>query len=79
MKVIINGIISVEDFIKSIDTLVKEKNIEYIDAVIHYCDKHNIELETAGAIIKKSAIMKNKVQLEAETLNFLPKSSRLPI
>lgn len=75
----INSILSIEDFIKSIEKLSSDKNIEYIDAVIHYCETNNIEIETAGAMIKSSALLKSKLQEEAEKLNFLPKRNKLPI
>lgn len=75
----INGILSTEDFIKSIEKLSREKNIEYIDAILHYCETNNLELETAGAIIKSNVLMKSKLQEEAEKLNFLPKRNKLPI
>lgn len=75
----INGMLSIEEFSKAIEELNKKKGIDYIDAVIHYCEKNNIELETAGAMIKTSTVLKTKVQREAENLNFLAKTSKLPI
>lgn len=75
----INGILSASDFVKEIEILSKSLDISYIDAVIHYCETHNIELETAAGMIRLSSPMKSKIQNEAEDLNFLPKTSKLPI
>jgi len=48
-----------------------------MDAIIHLCEVNKIELNHANTYINKS--VKDKLQLEAESLNFLPKTSRLPL
>lgn len=56
------------------------KNIEYIDAVIMWCEKNGIELEFIANIIKKDALIKSKIQNEAENLNFIkPSGAKLPL
>lgn len=70
---------SPSQFLQEIDKLVDEKNMEYIEAVIYFCEQNDIEIETAAALIKGSAKMKAKVQAEAEHLNYLPKSGKLPL
>lgn len=74
----INSIKTPVQFMQEIDALVEEKKMEYIDAVIFYCEKNNIEIETAASFIKGSAKMKAKIQNEAESLNYLPKTRKLP-
>lgn len=66
-------------FVSEIEALCKEKNIEYIDAIVFWCQKNNLEIETAAYWIKKDPVMKSKVQLEAENLNILKRGARLPI
>ena len=46
---------------------------------MHYCESNNIEVETAASLIKQSAVLKAKIQLEAENLNLVRRSGRLPI
>jgi len=75
----INSIKSPTQFMQEIDKLVAEKKIEYIDAVLLYCTQNEIEIETAASLIKGSAKMKAKIQFEAENLNYLPKSGKLPL
>jgi len=75
----ISSIKSPTQFMVEIDKLVEEKKIEYIDAVILYCNLNDVEIEKAASLIRGSAKMKAKIQLEAEELNYLPKSGRLPI
>jgi len=67
------------NILTNIETLVVEKNISYIDAMLFYCEKNELEPEVLGELIKGSSLFKQKVQLEAQNLNFLPKPKRLPI
>jgi hypothetical protein len=53
--------------------------MEYIDAVIYFCEKHEIDVETAASLIKGNSNLKASIRIEAENLNYLPKTSRLPI
>ena len=78
-KVEIASIKTPSTFMQEIDKLVEEEGLEYIEAIIYYCEVNDIEIETAASLIKGSAKMKAKVQLEAENLNYIPKSGKLPI
>ena len=66
-------------FSMAIEEMVYMKDIPYIDAICLFCEEHNIEVETAGKLV--SGVLKAKIQLEAEDLNFLKKSKtvKLPI
>lgn len=70
---------SPSEFMIAIDRLAVDKRISYLDAVILYCQQNDIEIETAASLIKGSAKMKAKIQDDAEELNFLPRSGKLPI
>lgn len=52
---------------------------DYMDAIIHYCDKNGIEIESIAKYIKKNVVLKAKLQEEAEQMNFIQKTARLPI
>lgn len=62
-----------------IENFVQMHDVDYIDAVLHFCERHDIEIETIGAIISKDPNFSSKIQTEAEELNFIKKVSRLPI
>ena len=66
-------------FAQEIEELVWKHDIEYVDAVLMYCNLNGIEVETAASLIKMNQALKGKVQIEAEILNYLPKTARLPI
>lgn len=68
-----------QSFYAEIETLVVEHKIDYIDAVVYYCEKNNLEIETAASIIKGNAKFKAMLQNEGEALNMLPKTAKLPI
>ena len=44
-----------------------------------HCEKNNIEVESIASLIKSNENIKSKIQIEAENLNFLPKTARLDI
>jgi len=67
------------EFMLMIEKIVVDKRIGYLDAVIFYCENNNIEIETAAALIKGSTKMKARIQDDAEELNYLPKTRKLPI
>ena len=67
-------------FAQEIEGLVQvNSDMNYIDAIIHFCDQHNIDVESVPKLISKP--LKEKIKYEASELNFLKRSSRakLPI
>jgi hypothetical protein len=67
------------EFAEEIEKLCRSKNIEYIDAIVLWCEKNKIEVEYAANLIKKDPVIKSKIEIEAENLNILKKTARLPI
>jgi len=65
-------------FIDEIENM-RNNGIEYIDAVIHWCEKNKIEVEYVASFIKKDPVFKSKLQEEAENLNILKRGARLPL
>ena len=63
-------------FSQEIETLVKTSGglITYIEAVLTYCQENEIELETISKLISKP--LKERLRHEAETLNYMKKTSK---
>lgn len=62
-------------FAQEIETIVKEnEDINYIDAIIIFCEKNNIDLESVPKLISKP--LKEKIKCNAMELNFLKRTSR---
>ena len=49
----------------------------YIDAVIHYCEENKLEVQAAGQMV--GGKLKQCIQEEAEDLNLIERTSKLPI
>lgn len=74
-----NPVKSLKDFQREIEQLAFEKRIDFMEAVLLYCEQTGMEIETAGSLIKSSAKMKARIQDEAEALNYFPKTDKLPL
>lgn len=68
-----------QTFYADIEALVSELKTDFMDAVVYYCEKNNIEIETAASIIKGNSKFKAIIQNEGEDLNLLPKTAKLPL
>lgn len=63
---------------EQIEDIVYELDIAYLDACLVYCERNHLDEEFLGHLIKKNNYIRGKLQKEAEDLNFLKKTSRLP-
>lgn len=50
------------------------KDMNYIDSVMYFCDENKIDVESIPKLISKP--LKEKIKYEAMELNFLKRSSR---
>jgi hypothetical protein len=60
-----------------IEKYVEKWNTSYLDAVIAIAESEDIPVESMSKVLSKPII--EKIQQEGEDLNYLPKSSKLPI
>jgi len=61
-----------------IEEIVLEKGLNYIEAVVYYCEENDIEVEVAAKMINRNT--KEKLQANANTLNLLVDKTRsLPL
>ena len=61
----------------TIEKLVKEKELSYMEAVLHYSEKSEIEPEAMAKMLNQS--VKDKIEVEAQELHMLKKTAKLPI
>ena len=67
-------------FAENIESLVlNNKDMNYIDAIIHFCEQNNIDIESVPKLISKP--LKEKIKCDAQELNFMKRTSRakLPV
>jgi hypothetical protein len=62
-------------FAQEIEKIVQNnEDVNYIDAIIIFCEKNNIELESVPKLLSKP--LKEKIKYQAMELNFLKKTSK---
>jgi len=63
-----------DKFSNDIEMLVKHNaEMDYIEAICHYCEENNIEIENVSKLISKP--LKEKLKCNATELNYLKKTS----
>jgi endonuclease V-like protein UPF0215 family len=73
-KAINDKFISKEKFAEDIESIVLNKKMNYIDAIVLYCEENGIEIESVNKLISKP--LKDKIKFLATELNYLKKTSR---
>ena len=78
-KVIESKFLTPIKFSMEIESIVASGDFNYIDAIVHYCDKNNLEIESITKLISKP--LKEKLKWDATRLNFMKATSKakLPI
>ena len=62
------------NFALEIEKIVAEEKLNYIDAICHYCEINQIEVESVTKLVSKP--LKEKLKWDATQLNFMKKTSR---
>jgi hypothetical protein len=78
-KVIESKFLTPSKFAIEIEKIVANEDLNYIDAIVHYCDTNSLEVESVTKLISKP--LKERLKWDAIRLNFMKKTSRakLPI
>ncbi len=66
--------ISKDKFAEDIEQLVLTTKMNYIDAIVQYCEDNEIELESVGKLVSKP--LKEKIKFVATELNYMKKTSK---
>ena len=61
-------------FALEIEKIVAEEKINYIDAIVHYCELNELEVESVTKLVSKP--LKEKLKWDATRLNFMKATSR---
>ena len=76
MKELLNMYTS-EQYNIEIEKLVEKTSMSYLDAMLYHAEENGLESETVAGLINVKT--KTKLREEPEKLNFMPKTSKLPI
>ena len=61
-------------FSMEIEKIVLQEGVNYIDAIVQYCETNNIEVESVSKLISKP--LKERLKWDATRLNFMKPTSR---
>ena len=61
-------------FSAEIEKLVKNEKINYIDAIVLFCEENNIEIDSITKLVSKP--LKEKLKCDAQQLNFMKRTTR---
>jgi len=64
------------EFAKAIEKIVSDTDYTYYEAIVEYCNTTGLEVEIAATLVNNS--LKEKIEMDAQDHNLLPKSARLP-
>jgi hypothetical protein len=65
-------------FSKIVEDIVRDKQVNYMDAILIYCENHELEPEDIRKFVSKT--LKEKVAVNAQDLHYLPKTTaELPV
>lgn len=64
-------------FARAIEEIAQKHELNYIEAIVEYCKETGMEIEVAATLVNNN--LKSKLKVNAQDLNLLPKTSKLPI
>ena len=73
-KAIESKFLTPQKFSIEIETIVANEELNYIDAICHYCEINALEIESVTKLVSKP--LKEKLKYDAQELNFMKKTSR---
>ncbi len=67
----------IKNFSEVIENIVRQRRIDYMDAIVMHCQETGFEIELAATLITPP--IKAKISEEAQAANLIKKVNRLPI
>jgi hypothetical protein len=67
----------IKQFSVMIEEMAEKQKVGLMDAICHHCKETGLEVEVAATLI--SSALKARIKEEAQELNLIKKSSKLPI
>lgn len=61
-------------FSQEVEKVAYENQMNYIDAIVHYCETNEIEIESVPKLISKP--LKEKLKYDAQKLNYIKQTSK---
>jgi hypothetical protein len=71
--------LTVNSFQTSIETSVHKKGMGYLEAIMMFCEDTGVEIEAVITLVRKSDVIRAKLEAECENLNLVNRQPKLPI
>lgn len=72
---------NINEFVLNIENRIKT-GTTYLDAILEYCEEHELEPDAAAQLLKKSTVLRKKVEVQCQELNLVHrgrKRAKLPM
>ena len=73
-KAIESKFLTPSKFALEIEKIVVDEKLNYIDAIVHYCEINELEVDSITKLVSKP--LKERLKWDAIRLNFMKKTSR---
>ena len=73
-KAIESKFLTPSKFALEVEKIVVEEKLNYIDAIVHYCEINELEVDSVTKLVSKP--LKEKLKWDATRLNFMKRTSR---
>ena len=73
-KAIESKFLTPSKFAIEIEKIVSNERLNYIDAIVHYCEINELEVDSITKLVSKP--LKERLKWDAIRLNFMKKTSR---
>lgn len=67
----------IRDFSLKVEEIAEQYSVHCMDAIVQHCEETGIEIEVAATLI--SPYLKARIKEEAQSVNLIKKSSKLPL
>ena len=67
----------ISEFSDLINELADREGMSRMEAIVHHCEQTGLEIDVASTLV--SSALKSKLREEAQELNLLKKTARLPV
>lgn len=66
-----------ESFLVKIDEIVRRDGINHIEAIVHFCEENEIDVEDVKSLVGKS--LSDRLKVDAVEYGYFKKQAQLPI
>lgn len=73
-EILENSFMTPTKFAQEVEKIAHDNSMNYIDAIVYYCESNEIEIESVPKLMSKP--LKEKLKYDAQKLNFMKKTSR---